>query len=187
MENNLDFSKMWNEQNIVQADLHNIFNRIKKYRQKSLTQIVFANTVSILTTIFIVAIWYFAKPQFITTKIGIIITILAMAIFLYAYNKQFPLLKKLNETTNNKNYLNNLLELQQKQKKLHSKMVNLYFIMIEYVARMPLLWGIVCYIVVIAWFLLNWFYFKPKIIAKQQSKLNTLVEHLYNIQNQIEE
>lgn len=196
MENNINFSKMWNEQNIAQADVQNIFNRIKKYRQKNLSQIIFANGISILTTVFIIVIWYFAKPQFISTKIGIVITILAMIIFLFAYNKQFPLLKKLNETNSNKSYLENLLMLQEKQKKLHSKMVSLYFIMlslgiglymIEYAARMPLLLAIACYATVAIWFLFNWFYLRPKTIAKQQNKLNTLIEHLNNIQNQIEE
>lgn len=196
MENNLNFKKLWNEQNIAEPNLQELFDRLKKYRQKNLFQIIISNILLISTTIFIICVWYLAQPQLLTTKIGIALTILAIFIFLVVYNKQIPIFKKLNESNNNKNYLADLLSLQLKQKNLHSKMTSLYFFMlsfgiglymIEYVAKMPLWAGIVCYIVVAVWLLVNWFYLRPKTIAKQQGKLNELIEQFYAIQKQIKE
>jgi hypothetical protein len=44
--------------------------------------------------------------------------------------------------------------------------------MFEYVLRMTLLDGLLTYGITGLWIAFNWFYLKPKIIKKQQQKLN---------------
>ena len=44
-------------------------------------------------------IWYYYQPQFLSTKIGIVLIILAMGIFVYSQNQSLGALKDTNTTT----------------------------------------------------------------------------------------
>ena len=71
--------------------------------------------------------------------------------------------------------------------------LNLYFIffsvglllyMYEYVAFMPLWQAHVAYLSIIVWIMLNWFYFRPKQIRKQQQQLDDIIDRLQHICDQ---
>jgi hypothetical protein len=59
--------------------------------------------------------------------------------------------------------------------------------MFEYVLRMTLLDGLLTYGITGLWIAFNWFYLKPKIIKKQQQKLNDSIAALENMNNQFKE
>jgi hypothetical protein len=57
--------------------------------------------------------------------------------------------------------------------------------MYEYAARMTLPWAIVSYGIVLFWIGLNAFYFRPKIVEKQQTQLNRLITQLVELNKQL--
>ena len=56
--------------------------------------------------------------------------------------------------------------------------------MYEYVAFMPLWKAHVACLSIIVWIMLNWFYFRPKQIRKQQQQLDDIIDRLQHICDQ---
>ena len=133
------------------------------------------------------------QPKLVTTKIGIVTTIIAMLIYAIAVNKTISINKE-KFNVDNKQYLKQLINLKNKQRFLQNTMLKVYFILfsiglclylIEYVQLMNLILGIIVYSSTLLWIGINWFYFRPKIIKTQNLKIDELISKIKNINNQI--
>ena len=194
METNIDLKKIWNTQKIETPKVEILYAKAKKLKSKSFLKLIVVNVTLLLTITFIGFIWYYYQPEFVTTKIGVILTILAIIIFLLPFNKQFPLLSKNRTESNSKKFLQQLIKLKESQVFQQTTMLNIYFIMLslgiglylfEYVTRMTITWGIITYAITILWFAINWFYLRPKTITKQNAKLNKLLVEFEKLNNQM--
>jgi predicted signal transduction protein with EAL and GGDEF domain len=194
METNIDLKKIWNKQNIETPKVEILYAKANKLKSRSFLKLIVVNITLLLTITFIGFIWYYYQPELVTTKIGIILTILAMIIFLLPYNKQFSLLSKTKTEPNSKEYLQQLIKLKEKQTFQQTTMLSVYFIILslgiglylfEYASRMTITWGIITYAITILWFAINWFYLRPKTITKQNAKLNKLLVEFEKLNNQM--
>ena len=194
METNIDLKKIWNRQKIETPKVEVLYATVNKLKTRSFLKLIVVNIILLLTVTFICFIWYYYQPELVTTKIGIVLTILSMVIFLLPFNKQFSLLTKDKTEPNSKEYLQQLLKLKERQVFQQTTMLSIYFIILslgtglylyEYVSRMTITWGIITYAITILWFAINWFYFRPKAITKQNAKLNTLLIEFENLNNQM--
>lgn len=195
MSNNIDFKALWQQQPVIEPDMKDLMNRLRQFKQSNIRRLIVSNILLIATSLFIGFIWYYYQPQFITTKVGIVITILAMVIFISGYNKMFALFNKIDTTNDNTHYLQNLLVIKGKQRFLQHTMMNIYFILLmvgiclymyEYTSRMTMTAGIIAYATTLAWIAFNWFYLRPKTIKKQQAKLDELIAKFEGINQQIQ-
>ena len=196
MDNNINFKDLWAKQTSVAPNPENLIAEIKKMNQYNLRKLVFTNILLIATSIFIILIWMYYKPQLLTTKIGIILIILAIVVFLLAYNKSYSLFKSDKNSQSNSDYLKDLLTIKAKQKFMGTTMLNLYFILLsigiglymyEYTSRMTTFLGIFAYGITTIWILFNWFYLRPKQINKQRAKLDTIISKFEMVNNQLAE
>lgn len=196
MSDNINFKDLWSKQTSDAPNPKDLILEVKKLKQSNLKKLVFTNLLLLTTSLFIIFIWAFFKPELITTKIGIVLIILAMVSFLFAYNKSYALFKSSQETQSNSDYLKELLAIKAKQKFMATSMLNLYFILLsigiglymyEYTSRMKPIWAIVTYGVTFVWILFNWFYLRPKQINKQTNKLDLLIKKVDEINNQLKE
>jgi len=194
MSSNIDFKALWQQQPVSQPDMKDLMNRLHQFKQSNIRRLIKTNILLIATSLFIGFIWYYYQPQFISTKMGIVITILAMVIFLFVYNKMFALFNKIDDTSDNAHYLQNLIVIKGKQRFLQHTMMNLYFTilmvgiclyMYEYTSRMTMTAGIITYAVTFIWIAFNWFYLRPKTIKKQQAKLDDLIYKFEDINKQL--
>ncbi|UKB80293.1 hypothetical protein [Chryseobacterium sp. MEBOG07] len=196
MATNIDFKNIWKQQTSSKPNLEELLGKLKKFRNQNLRRLVFANIGLITTSLLIIFIWYLYQPQMITTKIGIVLVILAMVMFLFAYNKMFMVFYKIDQTQSNNEYLQSLYVVKSKQKFMQTTILNLYFIMLflgicfymhEYTSRMTFSSGILAYAVTLAWIAFNWFYLRPRTIKKQEGKLNELINKFEEINNQLKD
>lgn len=194
METNIDLKKIWNKQKIETPKVEILYTKANKLKSRSFLKLIVVNITLLLTITFIGFIWYYYQPELVTTKIGIILTILAMIIFLLPFNKQFSLLTKNKTEPNSKEYLQQLIKLKEIQVHQQTTMLSIYFIilslgiglyMFEYVSKMTITWGIITYTITILWFAVNWFYLRPKAITKQNAKLNKLLVEFEKLNNQM--
>lgn len=193
---NIDLKNIWQQQKVSQPNIEDLLNRIRKFKKSSLRRLIFSNIMLIGTSIFIVFIWYSYQSELITTKIGLIITVLAMVIFLFSYNKLFTFLNKIDNTQTNSQYLENLSSIKSKQKFMQTTMLSIYYIMLsigvclymyESASRMTTAWAIFAYSITLIWIGFSWFYIRPKTIRKQQSKLDELISKFESINQQLQE
>lgn len=196
MDTNINFKNIWKQQTSNKPNLEELLGKLKKFRNQNLRKLIAANIGLIITSLLIIYIWYRFQPQMITTKIGIVLVILAIVMFLFAYNKMFTVFYKIDQTQSNNEYLQSLYVVKNKQKFMQTTILNLYFIMLslgicfymyEYTSKMTLGSGILTYAVTLAWFAFNWFYLRPKTIKKQQGKLDELINKFEEINNQLKE
>jgi hypothetical protein len=194
MNDNINFKDLWAKQTSVAPNTENLIADIKKMKQSNFKKLVFTNLLLFIHSIFIICIWIYYQPQLITTKIGIILIILAMVIFLFAYNKSYSLFKNYKNSQSNSDYLKNLIAIKSKQKFMETTILNLYFILLsigiglymyEYTSRMKPIWGIVTYGITFIWILFNWFYLRPKQINKQRAKLDAIISKFEMVNNQL--
>jgi len=192
--NNVDFTAIWQQQKVVQPNINELQNKLNRFKRNNLKKLILSNILLIATIGFVIFIWYKYQPQYLTTKIGIILVVLAMATFLLVYNKQFSNLNKIDDTQTISDYLKSLTELKTKQKYIQTTMLSLYFIMLssgiclymyEYTSMMTIFWAIFAYGITLTWIGFNWFYIRPKTIKKQQAKLDELISNFEAVNNQL--
>lgn len=193
--NNINFNDLWKKQTVSQPDMQDLLSRLSKFKKASLRSLWMTNSMLFATSAFIIFIWIYYQPQFISTKIGIVLTILAMVIYLFVSNKLFSNYKDIDATQTNQEYLQKLILIQKKQQFLQTNMMSLYFLLLttgiclymyEYASRMSVLGASLTYGITLLWILFNWFYIRPKQIKKQQSKINGLIEKFEEVNNQLE-
>ncbi|CAM2879432.1 hypothetical protein DRF59_08380 [Chryseobacterium flavum] len=194
MDSNIDFKNIWKQQTSGNPDLEELLRKLKKFRNQNLCKLIFANICLIATSLLIFFIWYLYQPEMITTKIGIVLVVLGMIIFLLAYNKMFMVFYKIDQTQSNSEYLQSLYVVKNKQKLMQTTILNLYFVMLflgiclymyEYILKMSLGSGIIAYALTFVWIAFNWSYLRPRTIKKQQDKLDELINKFEKINNQL--
>lgn len=193
-DNNIDFKDLWRKQSVSQPDMQDLLARVNKFKRVGLRSLWIINILLLATSAFIVFVWAYYQPQFISTKIGIIVTILAMMIYLFVYNKLLSTYKNIETTQTNQEYLQNLILIKKKQQFLQTTMMRFYFAaltfgiclyMYEYASRMTFLGASLTYGLTLLWMAFNWFFILPKQIKKQQAKINALIEKFEEINKQL--
>lgn len=193
-DNNIDFKDLWKKQTVNQPDMKDLLSRVSKFKKADLRSLWITNVLLFLTTAFIVFIWIYYQPEFISTKIGIVLTILAMVIYVFAFNKLLTPFRNIDATQTNQEYLQKLILIKKKQQFMQTKMMSLYFLLLttgiclymyEYASRMSSLGASLCYGITLLWMAFNWFYIRPKQIKKQQLRINALIEKFEEVNNQL--
>lgn len=196
MNANIDFKSLWKQQESKPPEMEDLMLKLKTYRNAGFKRLLITNALLLVTVVIIVFIGYYLQPQFLSTKIGMVLSILAMLIFLLAYNKLFGSYKTLSQTKSNTDYLDDLIRLKSKEKHMQTTMMKLYFILLslgiclylyEYVQLMPPILGVSLYALTLAWIIFNWFYLRPRIAKKQEAKINSLIAIFKRINAQLEE
>ncbi len=189
----INFKEIWQNQQ-VDSNIDTIIEKTKLENKKIRNKIIIQSSILFATAIYIIAIIYYFQPQMITTKIGAILSVLAIVIQLVA-NKRL-IQKATNYENSNTEFLENLVLFKKQQEISQTKTMSIYYIllslgillyMIEYALRMKPIWAILTYALTISWFAIGWFYFRPKQIKKQNQKLDAIIENLQNIKNQFSE
>ena len=195
MDNNIDFKDLWKQQAVIPLNMEELLSKVKHFKSVSMRKLIFTNVLLIATSAFIIFIWYKYQPEFISTKIGIILIIMAMAIYLFVYNKLIGFYKTIDGTQSNSDYLQRLISIKTRQQFLQSTVLSLYFIMLglglclymfEYACQMTIFWGIFTYVVMLGWIGFTWFYLRPREIKKENSKIDNLIDKFQTINDQLE-
>lgn len=196
MDDNINFGSIWKKQNTGQPpSTEELLKKLKQFKNRNLRKIIFTNLMLIFTCIIIIMIWFNYQTELLTTKIGIILVILAMVIYLIPYNNLFVYFYKINQAQSNNEYLQALYKINHQQKLLQTKTLSIYFIllssgiclyMIEYTVQMGMVTGIIAYTSALIWIAFCWFYIRKKTIEKQQRKVNELISKFQDINRQLE-
>lgn len=189
-----NFKALWQKQKTPdQLNSKEIVAIAKKSQKKTRIKLLLGNLLLFVTMLFITGIVLYFKPKMITTKLGTILVIVAIIMQIVASTNLISLIKESDSQTNNAVYLKQLLLIKKKQALLQSKIMALYFIllglglllyMIEYTLRMSVTEAVLTYGITSLWIAINWFYFRPRIIKKQQQKLDDAITALESMNKQ---
>ena len=192
--NNIDFKDLWKKQTVSQPNIEDLMARLKQFKKASLRSLLKTNILLFATSAFILFVWYYYQPQFISTKIGIVLAIVAMVMYVSVYNGLLNIYKDIDATQTNQEYLQKLILIKRKQQFMQSTILSWYFVLLltgiclymyEYAIRMTVFYALVTYGVTLLWIGLNWFYIRPKQIKKQQEKINELIAKFEDVNEQL--
>ncbi|MFC0778151.1 hypothetical protein [Flavobacterium sp. HJSW_4] len=195
-DSHIDFKDLWKKQSVSQPDMNDLLARLSKFKKTALRCLWLTNITLLATSALIIFIWIYFQPQFISTKIGIVLTILAMLVYVFVYNKLLSDYKDVDSTHNNQEYLQKLILIKKKQQFLQTKMMSFYFIVLtlgiclylyEYASRLSLAGASLMYGITLFWMLFNWFYLRPKQVKKQQDKIDSLIGKFEEVSSQLNE
>lgn len=190
-----DFKQLWQSQPTAPVDQDEIMAKAAKLRQSVWRKTLMGNIVLSLTLAFVIFILIYYKPQMATTKIGILLTVIAIVMQIIAAGKLIPMAKS-NAKASPAHYLSQLLQIRKKQAHLQTTVMNLYFILLcsgiflylyEYTVRMALFGMLLTYGLTAIWFAISWFYLRPRTIRKQNAQLEEAIRNLESINRQFTE
>lgn len=193
--NNIDFKDLWKKQAVSQPNIEDLMARLKQFKKAGLRSLWKTNILLFATSAFIVFVWYYYQPQFISTKIGIVLAIAAMILYVAVYNGMLRIYKDIDTTQTNQEYLQRLILLKRQQQFMQSTVLSWYFVLLlagiclymyEYASRMTVFYALITYGVTLLWIGFNWFYMRPKQIKKQQAKINELIAKFEDINKQLD-
>ena len=92
--NQINFNELWSKQESTPPDIKELSKKIHSFKRKNILRIILTNVVLAGTIAFIIFVWMHYQPQLLTTKIGIILTVLAMVIYIIVTNNTISLFKK---------------------------------------------------------------------------------------------
>lgn len=194
MENNVDIKKLWNKQTVPVSDWPDMLKKIERFKRSRIRKTINLNAFLLVTIVIIVSIWIYFEPQLVSTKIGIILSVLPMGIVI-AFNHNLILLyKRIDDRQANSEYLNDLLVIKNRDRFMQTKLFSLYFILLsmgiglymyEYTWQRSMIFGVVAYLIMILWVVFNWFFLRPRIIKKNQRKMDDLILQIMALKSQI--
>lgn len=196
MKDSIDVKALWHKQVVPTANHSEVFKRIRDFKKGRIKKIIILNVVLLLTVCFVVFIWMYFKPQLISTKIGIVLTVLSIILVVVFNRKLVHLYRKINDNQSNSDYLNALFTIRNKESFIQTKIMNLYFILLslgislymyEYILAKSQLFGLLAYFVLFLWVGFNWFFLRPRIIRSNRRKLDSLLQKIENVKSQLKE
>ena len=197
MNNTDDLKALWAMQPAAdRPDSKTLVQKAVRSKNKLLFRFLLSSVALVLTTVFLLFIWVFFQPQLFTTKLGIILIIGAIGLYLTASQSSVELLYKKTNILDLSSFLKRIKQVKEKQKHLQGSVLLAYFIllsaglflyMIEYAQRMTRVGQIAAFGLTTAWILFNWFYIRPRTIKKQQAHINGIIQRLEEVMGQLEE
>jgi hypothetical protein len=170
--------------------------KIGSVRKKMVRRNILAIVMLSVTFSFIIWVGIHYNFEMITTRIGIIITLVSIIIGIVFNSKLANLLIKQNDPTlSNNDYLQKFIEFRNQQKLIQTKGISFYFVfltigimlyMLEF-AKRDVTFGIMVYGITLAWIAFNWFYLRKKTIDKQEKEINEQIALLEGLVNQFKQ
>lgn len=191
METNYNFQDIWNNKKTEVPNVQEIKSKAEKYRKKQIINDIRLIACLSLTFIFITGIWIFLDVQLFSTRFGIMLILLSIVIYVYLFWQKMNILRQINPSTSNQDYLKAVKLLEKKQLFMQNRGLGLYFLLLsvgfafyfyEFALRMSLLGGILTYGLTFVWFLINWFFIRPRQIRKQKEKISVVIDSLETIE-----
>jgi amino acid permease len=171
-----------------------ILSRINAIRKKMFRRNILSVIVLALTFAFIFWIGMHYDFEMISTRIGIIITLIAIVAGVIFNTKLANLLLKQNDPTlSNSEYLQQLIKFRNQQKLIQTKGISVYFILLtagillymyEFASR-NLTFGVIAYSITLGWIAFNWFYLRTKSIRKHEKEINEQISLMEGIINNL--
>ncbi len=180
---NIDLKALWQQPTPEPPAVQTVINAAQRFQRRELLQLLFTNIALLATCVFIAWIWWFYQPTYWTTKLGIMLVIFAMVLFIGFSTTLLPLLLKEDKQLSNQAYLVLLQQLERQKNKLQTRIMTAYFLLLslglalyfyEYTLLMPIHWALLCYGLTALWIAFNWFYLRPRILKKQKAQLSKL-------------
>lgn len=193
---NINFQDIWNKKNTDIPNIQEIKSSADKYKKKQLNNTVCHILSLSVTAVMIIFIWNVIDFKMFTTSLGIILILIALAMYIYLVSENINVIRKINPSISNQEYLASLKKLQHQQLYMQTKGISIYYVLLtagfafyfyEFALRMSTLGGILAYGLTFIWLAVAWFFLRPRQIKKQNEKISKVIDSLEIIEKDLGE
>jgi len=195
MSTEMDFKALWNKQSTSDMpDTKELFTKADGLKKRTRNKLIKLNLVLLATTAIMVYMWFNIDNEHLTTRIGLILIVLAIVSYLAVSNQIMPMLFKSDFEISSQEYLNQLIRIKRKEDFLNKVMINIYFTllsaglalyMLQFIARMSTAWAVTYVVLSFGWIAFSWFHLRPRGIKKKGKALNDMIERLEEVNGQL--
>jgi len=191
---NINFQDIWNRKSTDIPNIKEIRSKTENYRKKQFFYTLCQISCLAATGLGIIFIWNVIDFQMFTTRLGIILILLALALYIYLYSQNINVIRKIDPSTNNQEYLSALKKLQRQRIYMQTKGIGIYYILLtlgfafyfyEFALRMSSLGAILAYGLTFLWLAIVWFFIRPKQVRKQNEKISAVIASLELIEKDL--
>lgn len=192
-KDNINLKDLWKKQPVSTPDIKEIQAKVSAYKKENYRHMIKAYSSQIIPFIAGILVWIYL-PILPITKLGLVLMFTGILYFLAQYNSYYSTIKKLDMNTSNKDYLQSLVAIQEKQRTLQTRTLSIFFIVLIIalhfylyypLSLMPLPYAILAYAATFLWVAFSWFYLRPRTIKKNEAKINELIDHYKGLEGQI--
>jgi uncharacterized membrane protein YdbT with pleckstrin-like domain len=97
VDNNTNLNELWAEQTTSPLTMEELLLRFSEIKSKGLKKLILVNILMISTIAYIIFIGLYFEPRLLTTKIGVVVTLIGIVVYMIVYNQLIPSLIKTNE------------------------------------------------------------------------------------------
>ncbi|KQT25296.1 hypothetical protein ASG22_20560 [Chryseobacterium sp. Leaf405] len=193
---NINFQDIWNKKNTDIPNIQEIKSSADKYKKKQLRFTICHIFSLSVTAVMIIFIWNVIDFKMFTTSLGIVLILIALAMYIYLVSGNLNVIRKINPSINNQEYLASLKKLQHQQLYMQTKGISIYYVLLttgfafyfyEFALRMSTLGGILSYGLTFIWLTVAWFFLRPRQIKKQNEKISKVIHSLETIEKDLRE
>lgn len=193
---NINFQDIWNKKNADIPNIQEIKSSADKYKKKQLNNTVCHILSLSATAVMIIFIWNIIDFKMFTTSLGIMLILIALAMYIYLVSENINVIRKINPSISNQEYLASLKKLQHQQLYMQTKWISIYYVLLtagfafyfyEFALRMSTLGGILAYGLTFIWLAVAWFFLRPRQIKKQNEKISKVIDSLEIIEKDLGE
>jgi len=193
---NINFRDIWNNKNADIPNIQQIKTTAEKYRKKQLSGTVLMMICFLATAFGMIFIWNVINFKMFTTSLGIILILIALALFIYLSYQNVNVIRTINPSISNQEYLSSLKKLQRQQLYMQTKGISIYYILLcagfafyfyEFVLFMSTTVAFLAYGSTFLWLAIVWFFLRPRQIRKQNQKISKIIDSLETIEKDLGE
>ena len=185
MKDDIELKNLWAQQSVAPPNVEELQSKIASVKRSKLTKLLLVNATMIGTSIYLGIIWYFLRPQMLTTTLGFVVVIIGMLAYLIAYNRLYADISSFDENQSNQEFIGSVIKLNENERFIRTRMLQIYFItltlgsflaMYEYILLVSPPWSFIILALTAIWYAINWFYFRPMIIRKEEEKVKNIID-----------
>lgn len=196
METNYNFQDLWKQKETIAPDARSVIKKANSYKRKKLLIDIRMMICMLLTATGIIVIWNLIDFEMFTTMLGIILILTAIGMFVFLFSKNISVIRKINPSTSNQEYLAAIKKLEKQQVYMQTKGISIYYILLtlgfafyfyEFALRMSWLGVVLSYGLTFLWMAVTWFFIRPKQVRKQREKISAVISSLESLEKGFEE
>lgn len=194
MKTEIDMKKLWQKQDAGEMpDIKMLYKKVDNIKRATRIRILIQNVILLTVSAIVLYVGFNIVHAKFTTKIGVVLMVVAMLTYLFVQNRLIPVLFKTNFASSTHEYLEQLISIKRREDFLNRVMIHIYFALlcigiglyfVQFVHT--LLSGVLLYGLTLAFLILSWF-LQPRGAKCRQKILLETIARLEEVNRQLDE
>jgi len=194
MKNEMDLKALWHKQEVdSMPDIKALYKKVDGIKRATRVRILMQNLILLTVSAIVIYVGFNIVNAKYTTKIGVVLMVIAMLTYLFVQNRLMPVLFKTNIAMSTHEYLEQLISIKRREDFLNRIMIHIYFALlcigiglyfVQFVHT--ILSGVLLYGLTLSFLILTWF-LQPRGAKCRQKVLIETIARLEEVNRQLEE